>query len=229
MEKFEIHACHQWIEENHFTRIALQVPDEDLDKVHDLIDSLRGLFCSNEIEFFVVGDGCSSCCNDLINAQYCQAQGLIHFGHSCLTTSIEENSPKIEIYYVFYQRALPYVIVEKNSHSIRLIVFTMFRLSRDETVSELSKDHQATDKPYTLIFYDPCYRNAIEQYSNSSHLIISKLMAHPSTDELSLSVYGRSVQLPVPLTPSMYSIIFISHSQASMHNFTLYFYAYEFR
>lgn len=107
MEKFEIDSCRQWIEDNQFTVVALQVPDEDLAQVQNLIDSLTSAISNEKVEFFVVGDGCSPCCNDLINAQYCQAQALIHFGHSCLTTLIDENSPKIAIFYVFYQQALP--------------------------------------------------------------------------------------------------------------------------
>ncbi len=83
------------------------------------------------------------------------------------------------------------------------------------------------NKPYCLVFYDPCFRNAIEQYlTTSSHFIFSKIN---STDPLDFSLYGRSVHLPIPLEPSNYSIIFISHSKASLHNFALYFYAYDFR
>jgi hypothetical protein len=86
------------------------------------------------------------------------------------------------------------------------------------------------DKPYSLIFYDPCFRNAIEQYSTaSSHLIFSKINVQTSTDPSYFSLYGRSVHLPVPLNPSNYSIIFISHSKATLNNFALYFYAYDFR
>ena len=109
MEKFQVDACRKWIEDNQFTVVALQVPDEDLDKVQDLIDQLTTTVTIEQIEFFLVGDGCSPCCNDLINAQYCQAQGLIHFGHSCLTTLTDENSPKISIFYIFYQQPLSYV------------------------------------------------------------------------------------------------------------------------
>ena len=40
MDKFEIDACLKWIEEKNLTIVALQLPDEDLDKVQDLIDAL---------------------------------------------------------------------------------------------------------------------------------------------------------------------------------------------
>ncbi|CAF4522996.1 unnamed protein product, partial [Rotaria sp. Silwood2] len=86
------------------------------------------------------------------------------------------------------------------------------------------------DKPYCLVFYDPCFRDAIEQYSTSStRLILSKISSQISTDPLNFSLYGRSVQLPVTLDSSNYSIVFISHSKASLYNFALYFYAYDFR
>lgn len=115
MEKFELESCRDWIEKNRFTLVALQLPDEDLDKAQDLIDNLTSIVSIDDIEFVLVGDGCSPCCNDLINTQYCQAQGLIHFGHSCLTTILDENSPRVSIFYVFYQRDLPSVIVKSMS------------------------------------------------------------------------------------------------------------------
>lgn len=108
MDKFEINSCKKWIEDNNFHIIALQLPDEDLDKVQDLIDILTSSIQYDDIEFFLVGEGCSPCCNDLLNAQYCQAQGLIHFGHSCLAK--DDNQPTISIFYVFYQQSLPYEI-----------------------------------------------------------------------------------------------------------------------
>lgn len=109
MEKFEIESCQKWIAENHFHTVALQVPDDDLDKIQDLIDLLKSSVETENLELYLIGDGCSPCCNDLLNAQYCQAQGLIHFGHSCLATSNDSNQTTIPIFYVFYQQSLPYV------------------------------------------------------------------------------------------------------------------------
>ncbi|CAF1111186.1 unnamed protein product [Rotaria sordida] len=211
MDKFEIDSCIKWIEENNFNIIALQVPDEDLDKIQDLIDILTSSIHNRNIEIYLIGDGCSSCCNDLLNAQYCHAQGLIHFGHSCLSSYFDNNNNNnqqtISIFYVFYQQSLP------------------------EDASNFLITNHDNDKPYCLVFYDPCFRDAIEQYSTlSSRLIFSKISSQNSTDDpLHFSLYGRSVQLPVPLNPSNYSIIFMSHSKASLYNFALYFYAYDFR
>ncbi|UJR21518.1 hypothetical protein I4U23_024603 [Adineta vaga] len=207
MDKFEIDACVKWIDEKNFQKIALQVPDDDLDKVHDLIDRLKSSSQNENIEFFLVGDGCSPCCNDLLNGQYCQAQGLIHFGHSCLSSTSDDKQQSISIFYVFYQRSLP----------------------SDASTFLSTSDDNNDNKPYRLVFFDPCFRDAIEQYSSSSsNLIFSKINNENITDSSCFSLYGRSVHLPVTLDPSNYSIIFISHSKASLHNFALYFYAYEF-
>ncbi|CAF1482709.1 unnamed protein product [Adineta steineri] len=210
MDKFEIESCVKWIESNNFNIVALQIPDEDLDKVQNLIDTLTSSVHIENIEFFLVGDGCSPCCNDLLNTQYSQAQGLIHFGHSCLaSSSFDDNQQTISVFYVFYQQSLP------------------------EDASIFLSTNSDSDKSYCLVFYDPCYRDAIEQYSTtattSSRLIFSKINLQNPVDSSSFSLYGRSTQLPVPLDPSNYSIIFISHSKASLHNFALYFYAYDFR
>jgi hypothetical protein len=101
---------------------------------------------------------------------------------------------------------------------------------RNDALNLLSTNSD-NDKPYCLVFYDPCFRDAIEQYSttSSSRFIFSKISLSYSTDPLYFSLYGRSVHLPLPLDSSTYSIIFISHSQASLYNFALYFYAYDFR
>ena len=103
-------------------------------------------------------------------------------------------------------------------------------VSRDEALVGLRKEREKKDPNYSLIFYDPCYRDALEQFAPSapSHLIFSRINTNPSSS--SLCLYGRSIDLPVPLDPSMYSIIFISHSSSSSsrNNFQLYFYAYPF-
>jgi diphthamide biosynthesis enzyme Dph1/Dph2-like protein len=231
MDKFEINSCIKWIEDNNFHIIALQLPDEDLDKVQDLIDILTSSIQNENIEFFLVGEGCSPCCNDLLNAQYCQAQGLIHFGHSCLgsssssSSSIDDNQQTISIFYVFYQQSLPYIFLINH---LNLDIF--FFLIREDVSKFLSTSND-NNKSYCLVFYDPCFRDAIEQYSTtSSHFIFSKInTTQNSIDPLDFSLYGRSVHLPIPLDPANYSIIFISYSKASLHNFALYFYAYDFR
>lgn len=99
---------------------------------------------------------------------------------------------------------------------------------RDDAIKYLSTTNNQ-NKPYTLVFYDPCYRHAIEEYSpKSSHLIFSKIDTHNSTDSSDFSLYNRSVQLPLPFNPSNYSIIFISYSKSSLHSFALYFHSYDF-
>ncbi len=109
------------------------------------------------------------------------------------------------------------------------MLIVIFSFIREDAANFLSTNNDG-NKPYSLVFYDPCFRNAIEQYStSSSRYIFSKIDAQNSTDPACFSLYGRSVQLPIPLDSSNYSIIFISHSKASLHNFALYFYAYDFR
>lgn len=110
-------------------------------------------------------------------------------------------------------------------------MFVFVLLFNREDASNFLLTTQEHDKPYYVVFYDPCFRDAIEQIStsSSSRFIFSKISSQNSTDPLNFSLYGRSVTLPIPLDPSTYSIIFISHSKASLHNFALYFYAYDFR
>jgi hypothetical protein len=99
----------------------------------------------------------------------------------------------------------------------------------------LTAGHTKNEKGYSLIFYDPCYRDAIERLAQSqsvsSHLLFSKIIVDPRIDAstFSFTLYGRSIELPEPLDPTIYSIVFIGPSKASRDNFALYFYAYEYR
>ena len=110
-----------------------------------------------------------------------------------------------------------------------LYVFFIFDI-REDALKFLSTISDTNSKPYYLVFYDPCYLDAIEQYSTtSSRIILSKIQTQTSTDPLNFTLYGRSVNLPISLDPLNYSIIFISSSKSSLNNFSLYFYAYEFQ
>lgn len=103
-------------------------------------------------------------------------------------------------------------------------------INREDVLNFLSTNSGQT-QPYSLVFYDPCFRDAIEQCSTAlPRFIFSKIDSINSTDPSVFSLYGRSIHLPShPLDPSNYTVVFISSSNASLHNFALYFYAYDFR
>lgn len=116
------------------------------------------------------------------------------------------------------------ICTSQNKLLMKIISF----LRKD--ASKILSTSNDNDKPYCLVFYDPCYRDAIQQYStSSSRVIFSKIASEHPPDSSYFSLYGRTVHLPVPLDPSSYSVIFISHSKAALYNFALYFYAYDFR
>ena len=121
-----------------------------------------------------------------------------------------------------HYRMFHYVYVE----DIRLFCF----IYRKDVVNFFSTNSDQTQS-YSLVFYDPCFRDAIEQCSTAlPRFIFSKFDLINSTDPSVFSLYGRSIHLPsLPLDPSNYTVVFISSSNASLHNFALYFYAYDFR
>ncbi|GAB0095161.1 2-(3-amino-3-carboxypropyl)histidine synthase subunit 2 [Sergentomyia squamirostris] len=90
----EISKCRKWIEDNKYTRIALQFPDNLLEHSVTVYEDLKK---DTEVECFILGDtsyGC--CCVDEVAASHVEADALIHFGRACMS----KNS-RLPVLYIF--------------------------------------------------------------------------------------------------------------------------------
>ena len=84
------------------TRVALQFPDSLLHDSHNVIsqlqvrpltmmqivDKLKLLqdLVGESVKLYILGDTTfGECCVDEIAAEHCSSDGVIHFGHTCLT------------------------------------------------------------------------------------------------------------------------------------------------
>uniref|UniRef100_A0AAG5DX64 2-(3-amino-3-carboxypropyl)histidine synthase subunit 2 n=1 Tax=Anopheles atroparvus TaxID=41427 RepID=A0AAG5DX64_ANOAO len=104
--------------------VALQFPDHIIRHSVQIANELQHLTREN-VRIFVLGDtSYGSCCVDEIAASHASADGIIHFGHACLSRVV-----RIPTFYVFFQfqleekRLLDLLAQEFTDKSIRFTCF----------------------------------------------------------------------------------------------------------
>lgn len=96
---FEIDRCVQWILQSGLKRVALQFPDSLL---HAAPTVCKLIQCSIPEEVFILGDtSFGECCVDEVAASHLNADGVVHFGHTCLTVA-----QKLPVLYIYTRQEL---------------------------------------------------------------------------------------------------------------------------
>uniref|UniRef100_A0A182K789 2-(3-amino-3-carboxypropyl)histidine synthase subunit 2 n=1 Tax=Anopheles christyi TaxID=43041 RepID=A0A182K789_9DIPT len=132
--------CIRWIEKHNLQRVALQLPDSALHHSVHIVKELQGLSGGSGLTLFVLADtSYGSCCVDEIAAAHANADGIVHFGHACLS-----KVARIPVLYVFLQ----------------------FTVDEDRLFAALSKE--LTDCTIPLIcFYEVAYANAVARIKDT--------------------------------------------------------------
>ncbi|XP_065915172.1 2-(3-amino-3-carboxypropyl)histidine synthase subunit 2-like [Dysidea avara] len=92
---YELSRCSEWIKLGRFTKVALQFPDHLLTHSVQIATTLSQQ--NNQCKIYVLGDtSYGSCCVDEVAAEHIGADGIIHFGHACLTAT-----KRIPVLYIF--------------------------------------------------------------------------------------------------------------------------------
>ncbi|CAH1389721.1 unnamed protein product [Nezara viridula] len=100
-DRFEIQKCVDWIKTNNYSKVCLQFPDTFLSESVDVALHIEEQI-SNKT--YILGDTTyGSCCVDEIAAQHIGGDAIIHFGHSCLTSS-----PQIPVLNIFRKRKMDF-------------------------------------------------------------------------------------------------------------------------
>ncbi|XP_026675426.1 2-(3-amino-3-carboxypropyl)histidine synthase subunit 2 [Ceratina calcarata] len=82
-DDYEVEKCSQWMNTCNLSKVCLQFPDHLLPNSVEI--ALRLESRVNK-KVYILGDtSCGSCCVDEISAQHINADGIIHFGHACLS------------------------------------------------------------------------------------------------------------------------------------------------
>uniref|UniRef100_A0A182W8D4 2-(3-amino-3-carboxypropyl)histidine synthase subunit 2 n=1 Tax=Anopheles minimus TaxID=112268 RepID=A0A182W8D4_9DIPT len=127
--------CLRWIEKHNLKRVALQFPDSILHYSVQIVEELQSALIE-DLRIFVLADtSYGSCCVDEVAAAHANADGVVHFGHACLSMVAS-----IPVLYVFFQ----------------------FTLNEGQLFATLSREFVSADVPLTC-FYEVCYANAMEK------------------------------------------------------------------
>ncbi|VDK87556.1 unnamed protein product [Litomosoides sigmodontis] len=85
---FDIDSTVSWISDNGYRRVALQFPDYIL-SVSAVIATLLEKECNGGVKTYILADTTyRSCCVDLIAAEQCSADCIVHYGDSCMSETI---------------------------------------------------------------------------------------------------------------------------------------------
>lgn len=81
--RYEVDRCCRWIQDCHFSKVALQFPDELLVDAAAVLSEITKKVMAN---VFILGDtSYGSCCVDEVAAEHFQADCIIHYGPTCLS------------------------------------------------------------------------------------------------------------------------------------------------
>ncbi|OWF34913.1 2-(3-amino-3-carboxypropyl)histidine synthase subunit 2-like [Mizuhopecten yessoensis] len=215
---YEVNKCIQWIQERNLQRVALQFPDE---LMCDAVPVTSAISKAVDGQVFILGDtSYGSCCVDEVAAQHYNADGLIHFGRSCLSTT-----QRLPILYVFGQSSISVADCEGK-----------FR--------ELFPD---TANPIVLL-YETGYSHAIDKIKEAlegdyQKLVVSVLDIpnHCRTDlqgqgdcttckrqGFKVTKCGRTFWLPEEGTLSNYSMFYIGCESLTLTNLMMTFNTNQF-
>lgn len=149
-EKYDLQKCITWIQKEKLERVCLQLPDCLLQDSFPIATHLEAGLGQ---KVYILGDtSYGSCCIDEVTAQHVGADGIIHFGHACLSPTT-----RLPIYHV-----LPKEEIDVQE----------FCKEFDRFFDDRNKD--------LLFFYDVSYAHAIEKIYESlkgkfKNLILTKL------------------------------------------------------
>ncbi|XP_052900802.1 2-(3-amino-3-carboxypropyl)histidine synthase subunit 2 [Anopheles moucheti] len=125
--------CLRWIKEHNLKRVALQFPDTILTHSVQIVNDLQSAII-DELSIFVLADtSYGSCCVDEIAAAHANADGVVHFGHACLS-----KVSRIPVLYVFFE----------------------FKLDEAQLLATLSREF-VTWNVHVTCFYEVCYTGAM--------------------------------------------------------------------
>ncbi|XP_075230441.1 2-(3-amino-3-carboxypropyl)histidine synthase subunit 2-like isoform X2 [Lycorma delicatula] len=99
IEKYDLDECVKWITDNNLEKVCLQFPDSLLCDSVEVSLWLEKQICR---KLYILGDtSYGSCCVDEVAAEHINADGIIHFGHTCLSPTV-----RLPVFYVFPKYSL---------------------------------------------------------------------------------------------------------------------------
>jgi len=184
---YEVSKCVKWIQDKGLKRVALQFPDSLL------VDSpavTQAIQVSLGQEVFILGDtSYGECCVDEVAASHLSADGVIHFGHTCLTPS----------------QSLPV-----------LYIFTRRSCGKDRLIEEIKEKWKDSDEKVVLL-YDVEYHHEIGDLSvEGVDLVIGRC---DDEVEGGIFKFGRTFALDSSDTLSGCQVVYVGKGGHILLNF----------
>jgi len=193
---FEIDRCVEWIKENDLHRVALQFPDRLLSAAPSVSTLIRTRLGE---EVFILGDtSFGECCVDEVAAEHVNADGIIHFGHSCLSQT----------------KALPV-----------LLVFTRLPLCLTSFSESISSS--CSPEANLLLLYDVEYHHCLDTFRPAGDRTGRVVTARPRTTgrgDAAVGVYkfGRQFATIADLSElAEFSVVYVGRGGQVLLNFVL--------
>ncbi|EFO23169.2 diphthamide biosynthesis protein 2 [Loa loa] len=112
---FDIDSTVSWISNHGYRRVALQFPDYFLSLSAD-IATLLERECNDNAKTYILADTTyRSCCVDLIAAEQCGADCIIHYGDSCMSETVN----RIPTRFVFGNVSIDWRKLEEAVHEYK--------------------------------------------------------------------------------------------------------------
>ncbi|XP_069693857.1 2-(3-amino-3-carboxypropyl)histidine synthase subunit 2 [Periplaneta americana] len=196
---YGLDKCAKWAKENRLSKICLQFPDSILHHA-----GMVSTILENKIgcRVYILGDtSYGSCCVDEVAAQHVNADGIIHFGHACLTAT-NNLLPQL---YIFEK--LP-IDCHHFSSSFRCVLMDKFAK--------------------ILLLYDVGYQHAIESIKNIlapeyHNLIVSEIVSGGTSESEGETKLGRNFKLQEDSKLEDYYIVFIGKDGPTLSNIVILF------
>ncbi|KAL1456582.1 hypothetical protein WDU94_001303 [Cyamophila willieti] len=199
VDVFELDRCISWISEHQLSRICLQFPDNLLQYSVDIAQHLEQKSCK---QIFILGDtSYGSCCVDEVAACHVNADGIVHFGHSCLSTA-----SKLPVLYIFSKQNMD---KEKFLNAI----------------SSLGCESQVIvlyDTCYVHYFDDIMYVNLQQLSITMSRLTVNSISSSPvDFDDLNVTKLGRQYYVKKDSVSVIYVYVCDSKPCRNLDNFVM--------
>uniref|UniRef100_A0A0K0E129 2-(3-amino-3-carboxypropyl)histidine synthase subunit 2 n=1 Tax=Strongyloides stercoralis TaxID=6248 RepID=A0A0K0E129_STRER len=189
-EFFEIDKCIQWIDENKYQRIALQLPDSYLNYAYFIVKSIEKEL--KDCKLYVLADtSYRSCCVDDIAAEHAKCDSLIHFGESCLSLA----SSRMPVLYILGNLPINIELIKEF-------------LSKNEVMEE-----------NIVLVYDSSYnKHGEELYNLLKNVFTNKNIFHfpIETNKDRKRVIGRSVPSEFDESLENVLIFFVGSSESPL-------------
>ncbi|XP_077256776.1 diphthamide biosynthesis 2 [Temnothorax americanus] len=169
-DPYDVERCARWVRTNALKQVCLQFPDSLLP---DSVEVALRLEKSLGRKVYILGDTtCGSCCVDEVTAQHVDADGIIHFGHACLSPTA-----RLPVFHVLPRK----------------------RLDATALCDEFVRIFPDCGKKI-IFFYDVAYAHEIENVYNAlkpvyKHLVSSKLNCTSNVEYTDTRVSPASVVL----------------------------------